>query len=152
MLESTQQVDPIQIIFASRILKNGIECDHYGEAFPDGQKIAFAMNAPDMTSWQEIFGPIGSILILTAHEATHIAQIRRGDPPPSSHEIIVNTSANAYLNERHEVEANQEALSVFKALRPHAKGTLLIGGVSYTIPEKSEYKIDLDEIPDFIKF
>lgn len=34
-----------------------------------------------MKSWQVQLGPIASMLLLTAHEAAHIAQIRKGDPP-----------------------------------------------------------------------
>ena len=81
MLTPEQQREPVQIIYVSMIMNKGAECDHHGEAFPDGKRIAFAMDAPNMKSWQKQLGPIASMLLLTAHEATHIAQIRKGDPP-----------------------------------------------------------------------
>lgn len=152
LLTPEQQIEPVQIIFVSRIMNKGTECDHHGEAFPDGKRIAFAMDAPNMKSWLEQLGPIASMLLLTAHEATHIAQTRKGDPPPSSLEIIKNHGRSVYEDEPHEVEAHTEAFDLFRALRPHAKGTLRIGERSYTVPEQSSYKINLDDLPDFIKY
>lgn len=151
LLNSEQQHDPVQIIFVSRIMDKGKKCDHHGEAFPDGKRIVLAMDAPNMKSWQEQLGQIASMLLLTAHEATHIAQIRKGDPPPSSIETIKSHGGSAYQNEPHELAAHREAFDLFKALRPHARGTLRIGGKSYTVPNQSSYVVDLSEFPAYIR-
>ena len=67
LLTPEQQREPVHIIFVERIMNKGVEREHHGEAFPDGKRIAFAMDAPNMRSWQEQFGPIDSMLLLTAH-------------------------------------------------------------------------------------
>ena len=75
-------------MYGSKIVQGNTELTHVGEAFPDGRKIAFAMDSKNMESWRKELGEIASALLLTAHEAAHIAQIRTGDHPPSSFEII----------------------------------------------------------------
>ncbi len=81
---SLRKCEDITIVFASGITDTNtkIVMPHASETFPDGKTIVFAMDSELLKTYVEQFGPIGSMLIMAAHEAKHVVQIRSGNPPP----------------------------------------------------------------------
>jgi hypothetical protein len=78
-----------------------------------------------------------AMIILAAHEAMHKVQVHRGEHPksfPITQEVSVD-----YFDSKHEIEAWEEALHVFKKIFPKASGGFTTGNKRYTIPEKSKY-------------
>lgn len=147
--ENLGSVGDLTLVFVDRINNpvTNILMPYPAETFPDGKTIVLAMGSPFMKDWIQNFGPISSMLLMSAHEAKHVVQIRQGDPPPFS----ASLSAEDYTNEPHEIDAWNEALHLFKKIRTEASGSFVTSGRKFTVPEESRYKQETSQLPDYIR-
>lgn len=132
------QPESFKVIFCKFIFdpKTGEDTGASCSYDPDIDTFIFALDTIDK---RMKFGlPDGErMVILAAHEATHKWQIHRGDkirPSPKTPEMD-----ELYYDDKHEAEAWDEAVNVFKALYPNSSGSFANGKKRYQIPEKSKY-------------
>lgn len=79
--------------------------------------------------------PLNITLILMAgHEAVHKAQLFRGDTPTTTFDNNLDFKEE-YWHFRHEIEAWEKAMTVFKKIFPNAYGSIKIAGREYKLPE-----------------
>lgn len=132
------QPESFDIVFASKIYnpKTGEDTGWSVEYNPDEDKFSFAM---DTIKERMEFGlpDDGTILLLSAHEATHKVQFQRGDPPRPSPKT--KEMDEYYDDNKHEAEAWKEAAHVIKAVYPNSSGGFTVGKRRFVIPILSKY-------------
>jgi hypothetical protein len=140
LLDPTQRIAPVKLIFLSTIMsQDNIDLSIACEAFPDGNTIVFAMESQGMEKWYKFAGNIGAMLLLSAHSAAFVAQIRTGHP--------MMCESDPFHNED---RAWNESLDLFKALRPYTTGQIVVGGRTYFVPNESTYLVNIDDLPEYI--
>ncbi len=135
------QPESFHLVFASRIYnpKTSKDTGWSAEYNPDEDRFSFAI---DTIRERMKFGlpDDGTMLILSAHEATHKVQFRRGDPPRPSPKT--KEMDEYYNDDEHEVEAWKEAAHVIKAVFPNSSGGFTVGKRRFAIPILSRYSGD----------
>jgi hypothetical protein len=127
----------VLLFFAERIVdETGQDTGWSSACSANSKKIQFALD----TMRERLkfgMGDFVTMLMAAAHEAMHMVQIHRGDPPQPSPKG--NTMNKHYRNDRHEIEAWEEAMHVIKKLYPQASGAPEINGRLYEVPKVSKY-------------
>ncbi len=107
----------------------------------NGSGIRLALESPITKSYIKSHGFWRGAFILAAHEASHVAHIRKGD-------IVRGTSkmsAHEYLSSWEEVEATKDSLHALKAIEPDRSGVTIFvepttgKQVKYSYPQLSKY-------------